>query len=130
MRTLIQGGWIVAYQHGHHAILDGGVLVFEDDHILHVGPTFDGAVDRVIDATGMLVSPGFVNIHALANIDIQTLVLDTGEHGFASSRTVAVDDQGQLELTGERLAKILVCQSKSSTAIQGWISFHQIRNGS
>src|SRR5207247_8627301 len=43
-------------------IPDGGV-VFDDDHVIHVGPTFDGPVDRRIDATGKLVSPGLVNFH-------------------------------------------------------------------
>jgi len=103
MRTLIQGGWIVGFQNGHHAILRDGVVVIEDDRILHVGPQFDGTVDRTIDARGKLVSPGFINIHAVANIDIQTLALDTSANGFASSRAYAVDGVGELELTGERL---------------------------
>ena len=59
MRTLIRGGWIVAFQDDHHAILRDGVVVWEDDRILHVGPEFDGTVDREIDASNMLVSPGF-----------------------------------------------------------------------
>ncbi len=103
MRTLIRGGWIVAFQDDHHAILRDGVVVWEDDRILHVGPEFDGTVDREIDASDMLVSPGFVNLHAVANIDIQTLALDRGEQGFAASQAYAVDGVGELELTGDRL---------------------------
>jgi cytosine/adenosine deaminase-related metal-dependent hydrolase len=103
MRTLIQGGWIVGYQHSHHTILRDGVVVIEGDRVLHVGPTFDGDVDATLDARGKLVSPGFVNAHALANIDIQTLVLDAGEAGLASSRAFAVDDQGSPALTGDHL---------------------------
>ena len=83
--------------------LRDGVVVFEDDRILHVGSTFDGAVDHTINARGKLISPGFVNIHAVANVDIQTLTLDCGEAGFASSAAYAVDGVGELALSGERL---------------------------
>jgi cytosine/adenosine deaminase-related metal-dependent hydrolase len=103
MRTLIQGGWVVGYQDGHHAILRDGVVVIEDDKILFVGPHFDGAVDKTIDARGRLVSPGFINSHCVANLDIQTLALDAPSRGFASPRAYAVDGIGELELTGERL---------------------------
>jgi cytosine/adenosine deaminase-related metal-dependent hydrolase len=102
-RTLIQGGWIVGFQNGHHAILRDGVVVYEDARILHVGASFAGAVDVVIPAYGKLVAPGFVNIHALANIDIQTLVLDTSEEGLATSAAMAVDGTGELELREEHL---------------------------
>ena len=49
MRTLIRGGWIVGYQNGQHAILPNGVVIVEDDRILHVGPRFEGQVDRTIE---------------------------------------------------------------------------------
>ncbi len=103
MRTLIQGGWVVGFQNGHHAILRDGVVVLEDDHILYVGPSFGGRVDQILDARGKLVSPGFVNIHAVANIDMQTLALDSNNDGFASPRAYAVDGKGQVEFAGERL---------------------------
>jgi cytosine/adenosine deaminase-related metal-dependent hydrolase len=102
-RTLIQGGWVVGFQNGHHAMLRDGVVVYEDDRILHVGRSFEGTVDHVIDARGELVAPGFVNIHALANIDIQTLVLDTGEEGLASSAAYACEGSGTPELVEAQL---------------------------
>ena len=104
MRTLIQGGWIVGYQDGHHAILRDGVVVIEEDRVLHVGPRFDGAVDQIIDARGKLVSPGFVNAHALANLDVQTLVLDRGEGGLASSAALALHGEGSAMFAGDHLA--------------------------
>jgi 5-methylthioadenosine/S-adenosylhomocysteine deaminase len=103
MRTLIKGSWIIGFQQGSHRVLRDGVVVIEGDRILHVGRSFDGEVDRTLDATGKLVSPGFVNIHALANIDIQTLALDTSEGGYASPREYAVEGRGDIELRGERL---------------------------
>src|SRR5712691_5983761 len=63
MRTLIQGGWVDGFDGRAHQIYRDGTLVFEDDLIIHVGQTFDGQVDRTIDAGGMLVMPGLINTH-------------------------------------------------------------------
>jgi 5-methylthioadenosine/S-adenosylhomocysteine deaminase len=63
MRTLIQGGWIVGFENGSHQLIRDGALVFEDDHVIHVGARFDGHADRQIDASGMLVMPGLINCH-------------------------------------------------------------------
>jgi cytosine/adenosine deaminase-related metal-dependent hydrolase len=70
MRTLIQGGWVVGYDGRGHEIHRNGSVVFEDDRVIHVGGgRFDGAVDRRIDATGKLVSPGLVNCHLHAAVN-------------------------------------------------------------
>ena len=103
MRTKIRGGWVVGFQDGHHAILPDGVVVYEDDRILHVGREFDGEVDREIDAAGKLVSPGFVNIHAVANIDVQTLALDSPQSGLSQAREYTVEGRGELAFSEERL---------------------------
>jgi 5-methylthioadenosine/S-adenosylhomocysteine deaminase len=63
MRTLINGQWIVANDGRGHTLLRDGVVVFEGRHIIHVGKTFDGRTDRVIDAGSKLVCPGFIDTH-------------------------------------------------------------------
>ncbi len=63
MRTLIKAKWIVANDGRGHTLLRDGVVVYEGRHILHVGKTFDGPVDRTIDAGGRLVCPGFIDTH-------------------------------------------------------------------
>jgi 5-methylthioadenosine/S-adenosylhomocysteine deaminase len=63
MRTLVKGQWIVANDGRGHTLLRDGVVAFEDRHIIHVGKTFDGAIDRVIDAGSRLVCPGFIDTH-------------------------------------------------------------------
>ena len=63
MRTRITGGWVVGFERGTHALWRDGVVVIEGDRVLHVGPPFDGRVDREIDARGKLVAPGFVDCH-------------------------------------------------------------------
>jgi 5-methylthioadenosine/S-adenosylhomocysteine deaminase len=63
MRTLIKSKWIVANDGRGHTLLRDGVLVFERERILHVGSSFPGRVDRVIDAGDKLVCPGFIDTH-------------------------------------------------------------------
>ncbi|ONG54979.1 amidohydrolase [Pseudoroseomonas deserti] len=63
-RTLIRASHIIAYQDGGHRHLKDGVVVYENDTIIHVGRDFEGPVDHTIDATGKLVTPGFINTHA------------------------------------------------------------------
>ena len=36
----------------------------EGDHILHVGPRFDGTVDETVDARDRIVTPGLISTHA------------------------------------------------------------------
>ena len=63
MRTLIRSQWIVGNDGRGHTLLRDGVLVFERERILHVGASFEGHVDHVIDAGEKLVCPGFIDTH-------------------------------------------------------------------
>ena len=63
-RIQINAGHIIATQNGAHRHLRNGVVVTEDDQIIHVGPGFDGSADQVIDAPDAIVTPGFINTHA------------------------------------------------------------------
>ncbi len=83
MRTLVRGGWIVGFAAGTHTLVRDGVVVFEDDRIVHVGPRFDGAVDREIDARGKLVSPGFIDTHVHSGHRAShRLITDTGRPDY------------------------------------------------
>ena len=83
MKTLIQGGDIVAYHDGGHRLLRGGVLVLEDDRVAFVGRRYADPVDRRIDATGKLVIPGLVNIHCHATTEAGgRLIADAGRRDF------------------------------------------------
>jgi cytosine/adenosine deaminase-related metal-dependent hydrolase len=83
MKTLIQGGDIVAYHDGGHRLLRGGVLLIEDDRVTFVGRRHDGPVDRRIDATGKLVIPGLVNLHCHGTTEAGgRLVADVGRRDF------------------------------------------------
>ena len=50
MRTLVIGRWVVGYDGRGHRLIDNGVVVLEDDRVIHVGRAFEGAVDRTVDA--------------------------------------------------------------------------------
>src|SRR5438034_5658133 len=83
MKTLIQGGDVVAYADGGHRLLRGGALVFENDRVTFVGRSFTGSVDRRIDAVGKLVIPGLVNIHCHADVEAGgRLIADIGRRDF------------------------------------------------
>lgn len=104
MKILINGGYLVAFNGKEHCLIQDGVVVLEDDRIIHVGKSYKGAVDRTIDAKGKLISPGFVNIHALASICITHLRLDGFRAGLSVSKDYVVGGVGNLDLIGEDLS--------------------------
>jgi len=63
-RTAIRAGHIIAFDGRGHRHLRDGVVVIEGDHILHVGPRFDGAVDETVDAADRVLTPGLISTHA------------------------------------------------------------------
>src|SRR5215472_15875304 len=50
MRGLIRGGWVVGFAGEGHTLVRDGVVVWENDRIVHVGSRFSGTVDEEIDA--------------------------------------------------------------------------------
>ncbi|HSF62862.1 MAG TPA: N-ethylammeline chlorohydrolase, partial [Paracoccaceae bacterium] len=77
-RTALAARWIVAHQDGGHRLLEDGEVVIEGDRILHVGPRFSGEVARRIDLGQVLISPGFVDLDALSDLDTTLLGVDCG----------------------------------------------------
>ena len=56
-------GHILAFDGRGHRLLRDGVVVMEGDHILHVGPRFDGTVDETV-SPDRIVTPGLISTHA------------------------------------------------------------------
>ena len=104
VRRQINASHIVAYQNGGHRHLRDGVVVWEENEIIHVGKRFDGAVDETIDATGKIVTPGLINTHAhLAGSPLdKSFIEDRGNRQFYLSglfeylpvRDAAQDEEG------------------------------------
>ena len=63
-RTRINAAHIIVTQNNQHRHLRDGVVVYEGDTIVHVGPSFDGQADQTIDLPHGVVTPGFINTHA------------------------------------------------------------------
>ncbi|MCR8635137.1 dihydroorotase [Paenibacillus radicis (ex Xue et al. 2023)] len=60
MRTLIKNGTVINPETHFMEITN---VIIEDGKIVHIGPITNGIVDHVIDASGLLVVPGLVDIH-------------------------------------------------------------------
>jgi N-acyl-D-amino-acid deacylase len=68
MRTLIENGWIVD---GTGELRYKSSLVVEDELIAGLGMVERGnGFDRVIDATGMIVAPGFIDTHSHSDLEV------------------------------------------------------------
>src|SRR5680860_1285054 len=84
MRTMFQGGWIVGHDGDTHAIVRDGVCVIQGDRVVHLGSAYKDTVDRTIDTTGMLLSPGLINTHVHPSNDPATFPFrfrgDPGAH--------------------------------------------------
>lgn len=62
--TMIRAAYVVAYQDGGHRVLRDGCVVVQDDRVVYVGKSYDGAVDEVVDASDRVVTPGLISTHA------------------------------------------------------------------
>jgi len=79
MRTLISATWIVGHENGRHRLIHDGVVVYDGNRIVHVGKSFEGDVDKTIDAAGKLVAPGFIDTHVhTGHRATHRLITDTG----------------------------------------------------
>jgi 8-oxoguanine deaminase len=88
-RTMLRGGWVVARRGGATELLDGGCVVLDGDRIAFVGFPDDPdrpAAERSLDLPGRLITPGLINLHCIANIDLQPLRIDVQGVGFPKRR--------------------------------------------
>jgi 5-methylthioadenosine/S-adenosylhomocysteine deaminase len=86
MKTLIEGGWVVAFNGKGHEVHEQGSVVFEDDRIVHAGGPYAGAVDARLSAKGKLVSPGFINTHVhTSGNGGDYLLLDMAQNDYRTS---------------------------------------------
>ncbi len=116
-RTRIDASHVIAYQDGGHRHLRDGVVVYEGNEIIHVGSSFDGAVDETIDARGQVLTPGLINTHAHlyeSPLD-KSFVEDMGSRQFYLSglfeylpvRSAAMDDDGARACLAYSMAELI-----------------------
>jgi 5-methylthioadenosine/S-adenosylhomocysteine deaminase len=116
-RIRIDAGMIVGFQHGEHRILEDGCIVIERNEIIHVGKDFEGTVDRTIDASNRVVTPGFINTHthlAESSLD-KSFVEDRGHRQFSMTglvemlpaRSMAMDREGAEACVDYSMAELI-----------------------
>lgn len=77
-RTLLSAQWVIGHRDGRHVVHENGVVVIEGTEVLHVGADFDGEVARRIDYGAAVLSPGFIDLDALSDLDTTILGFDNG----------------------------------------------------
>src|SRR5256886_11928712 len=100
MRTLIEGGWVVAFNGQSHEVHEAGSVVFENDRIVHAGGPYAGAADARLSARGKLVSPGVINTHVhTAGNGGDYLLLDTAKNDQRAPNYLGLPAAPQGEMT-------------------------------
>ena len=98
MATLITGDWVVGFDGQNHVLIPDGVVIVDGDRVVYVGPTYDGTTERTIGGAGMLVSPGFIDVHV-----------------HAGTRTLhrLFSDSGRVELFGQPFLEVRIARPGS-----------------
>ncbi|WP_209121797.1 amidohydrolase family protein [Alkalihalobacillus sp. BA299] len=76
MKIKVQGRYVIGYDGHDHVILENAEVVYKDDTIIYVGKNYSHEVDEVIDAGNAVISPGFIDLNALGDIDHDILHLE------------------------------------------------------
>lgn len=84
-RTALRADWVLAHDTGGPRLLKNAEVVIEGARILHVGRRFEGEVARRIDLGRVLISPGFIDLDALSDLDTTLLAIDH-QPGWAKGR--------------------------------------------
>lgn len=69
MKTKLKGRYVVGYDGNDHVLLKDAEVVFEDTSIIYVGKEYKESVDETIDCGNSVISPGFIDLNALGDID-------------------------------------------------------------
>ena len=80
--TIIRGGRVIDPANGIDAVLD---VLLRDDLVAAVGAALHEPGARVVDATGRIVTPGFIDLHAHLR-----------EPGFEQKGTIATETEAAL----------------------------------
>jgi cytosine/adenosine deaminase-related metal-dependent hydrolase len=75
MKIRIDGGVVVGWSGTSHELVPNGSLLIDGDTIASVGMDRSKLADKIIDASGKIVSPGFVNLHVHSQLNIGDYLL-------------------------------------------------------
>ena len=76
-RKKITAKYVIGFKDSSHCVYENGCVIYENDKILSVGPNNKERYSKIETLVGgnKILSPGFVNLHCVSNIDIQTLLM-------------------------------------------------------
>jgi len=77
-RIGLRANHLVGFDGKQHVLWQPGEVVFEGQTIVFVGRGFTGEVNQWIDYGNALISPGFIDLDALGDLDTTVLTLDNG----------------------------------------------------
>ena len=123
MRTLIEGGWVVAHSGAGHEVHERGSVVVEDDRILHAGGPYTGPVDAHLSARGKLVSPGFINTHVhTAGSGGDYLLLDMARNDYRTAN--------YMSFAAPLKGKLTPPPPETVAALRAFVFLHALKQGS
>jgi 5-methylthioadenosine/S-adenosylhomocysteine deaminase len=122
MKTLIEGGWVVAHNGQSHEVHERGSVVIENDTIVHAGGAYTGAVDQTISARGKLVSPGFINTHVhTAGGGGDYLLLDMAKNDYRTAN--------YMSFAAPLKGKMTPPPADAVAALRTFTFLHALKNG-
>jgi 5-methylthioadenosine/S-adenosylhomocysteine deaminase len=122
MKTLIEGGWVVAHNGQSHEVHERGSVVIDDDKIVHAGGPYQGPVDTTISARGKLVSPGFINTHVhSAGGGGDYLLLDMAKNDYRTAN--------YMSFAAPLKGKMTPPPADAVAALRTFTFLHALRNG-
>ncbi|MDR7417734.1 MAG: chlorohydrolase family protein [Armatimonadota bacterium] len=106
MVTLVRGGWVVAFDGERHRVIPDGEVAFDGARVVYAGPRWDGVPAHVVEAPGMLVSPGFINAHAHVGVELMAPFVDIpagapGRGRYSPSQAAAAEREPPPSLSPE-----------------------------
>jgi 5-methylthioadenosine/S-adenosylhomocysteine deaminase len=122
MKTLIEGGWVVAHNGQSHEVHERGSVVIDDDKIVHAGGPYQGPVDTTISARDKLVSPGFINTHVhSAGGGGDYLLLDMAKNDYRTAN--------YMSFAAPLKGKMTPPPADAVAALRTFTFLHALRNG-
>lgn len=86
MSIRIDGGVVVGWSGTHHELIPEGTVLIEGDTISYVGVDRSRPADKVINASGKLVCPGFINLHVHSQLNVgDYLITDVTKQDYLSA---------------------------------------------
>jgi 5-methylthioadenosine/S-adenosylhomocysteine deaminase len=122
MRTVIEGGWVVAWNGRSHEVHEEGSVVFDGDRIVHAGGPWSGSAETRIAAHGKLVSPGFINTHVhTAGNGGDYLLLDMAKNDYRTAN--------YMSFAAPLKGRMAPPPPEATAALRTFVFLHALKNG-